>query len=171
MNAAESARPFCFAKMNLRATRGPDSDLNGAWISREARLYLAASLCGAAIWTVVALVSGSQQAWTSGLYFSAGMPGVCLLSMGFAFLEPAQPARWGLLPMIGQLAGSILSMAPGSKLLPMLMVVFGVLSIPPIAAAGIAAFIAGNVRKRGESGAHEQYQRLVSCDVHSGPRE
>jgi hypothetical protein len=171
MNAAECARPLRFTKMIMRATRASGSDLAGAWIDREARLYLAASLCGAAIWTLVALVSGSPQAWTSALYFSAGMPGVCLLSMGFAFLEPACPARWGLLPMIGQLAGSILSMAPGSKLLPMLMVVFGVLSIPPIAAAGIAAFIAGNLRKRAETGPHEPYHRLVSSDAHAGPRE
>jgi len=171
MNAAECASPFRSTKMDRRATREPESDRAGAWINREERLYLAASLCGAAIWTVVALVSGTQQAWTSRLYFFTGMPGVCLLSMGFAFLEPAYPARWGLLPMIGQLVGSIVSMAPGSNLLPMLMVVFGVLSIPPIAAAGIAAFVAGNVRKRGNTALHHPYLRLVPFDVRVGPRE
>jgi len=171
MNVAHGTGPLRFAAMNMRAKRGPESGLDGAWMNREERLYLAASLCGAGIWALVALVSGVKQAWTSGLYFSAGLPGVCLLSMGFAFLEPAQPARWGLLPMIGQLAGSIVSVSPGNNLLPMIMVVFGVLSIPPIAAAGIAAFIAGNMRKRGETALHDLYFRLVPSDERPGPRE
>jgi hypothetical protein len=132
------------AETEARAARA--SSLGGALINREKRLYLAASLCGAAIWTLIALLSGSKQAWTSSLYFLAGMPGVCLLSMGFAFLEPDHPARWGLLPMIGQLVASVLSMSPGSNLLPMLMVVLGVLSVPPIAAARVAALIATHVR-------------------------
>ena len=44
-------------------------------MKREHWLYLAAAVCGAAIWIVIALASGRKEAWDSGLYFSVGDPG------------------------------------------------------------------------------------------------
>jgi hypothetical protein len=47
----------------------------------------------------------------------------------------------GALPMIGQFVWMLVSQGPGN-LLPLGVIVFGVLSVPAIIAAQIAAFIA-----------------------------
>jgi hypothetical protein len=110
-------------------------------MKREHWLYLAVAVCGAAIWILIALASGRREAWDSGLYFSVGMPVVCLVSMTFAFFEPNRSWRWGGLPLVGHFVWMLLSQGPGN-LLPLGVIVFGVLSVPPIIAARIGAFIA-----------------------------
>jgi hypothetical protein len=107
-----------------------------------------AALCGAAIWIGIMLVSGRVEAWDSALYFSVGIPAVCLVSLTFALFEPARWWRWGVLPLFGQFVWMLLSQGPGN-LLPLGIVVFAVLSIPSLIAAGIGAFIA----RRRENGA------------------
>jgi hypothetical protein len=110
-------------------------------MKRNHWLYLAAAVCGAAIWILIALASGRKEAWDSGLYFSVGIPVVCLISLAFAFLEPNRSWRWGVLPLVGQFVWMLLSQGPGN-LLPLGVVVFGVFSVPSIIAAWIGAFIA-----------------------------
>jgi len=115
-------------------------------MKREHWLYLAAAGCGAAIWILIAQVSGRNEAWDSNLYFSVGIPAVCLVSMAFAFFEPNRSWRWGVLPMVGQFVWMLISPGPGN-LLPLGVIVFGVLSVPPIIAARIGAFIATKTAK------------------------
>jgi hypothetical protein len=110
-------------------------------MKKEHWLYLGAAVCGAAIWILIALASGRKEAWDSGLYFSVGIPAICLVSMAFAFFEPNRSWKWGVLPLVGQLVWMLLSQGPGN-LLPLGVIVFGVLSVPPIIAARIGAFIA-----------------------------
>ena len=74
-----------------------------------------------------------------------GIPAVCLVSMAFAFFEPKRSWRWGVLPMVGQFVWMLISPGPGN-LLPLGVIVFGVLSVPPIIAARIGAFIATKIR-------------------------
>lgn len=110
-------------------------------MKREHWLHLAAAACGAVIWILVALVSGEKEAWDSGLYFSVGIPAVCVVAAAFALLEPSRAWRWGVLPLAGQFVWMLLSQGPGN-LLPLGVVVFGVLSVPAIVAARIAASFA-----------------------------
>jgi hypothetical protein len=110
-------------------------------------MYLAAAVCGAAIWILIAQASGRREAWDSGLYFSVGIPALCLLSLGLAFLEPDRSWRWGVLPLVGQFVWMLLSQGPGN-LLPLGVIVFGVLSVPSIIAARIGAFIATTAGER-----------------------
>ena len=56
-------------------------------MKREHWLYLAVAGCGAAIWILIALASGRNEAWDSSLYFSVGIPAVCLVSMAFDSLN------------------------------------------------------------------------------------
>jgi hypothetical protein len=110
-------------------------------MKREYWLYLLAAVCGAVIWMLIAQASGRREAWDSGLYFSVGIPAVCLVSMACAFFEPNRSWRWGILPIVGQFIWMLLSQGPGN-LLPLGVIVFGVLSVPSIIAARIGAFIA-----------------------------
>lgn len=110
-------------------------------MKREHWLYIGAAVFGAAIWVVIAHASGRSEAWDSGLYFALGIPVVCLVSMALGFFEPSRTWRWGVLPLVGQFLWMLLSQGVGN-LLPLGIVVFGVLSIPPIIAAWIGAFMA-----------------------------
>lgn len=124
-------------------------------MKRKHWLYLAAMLGGAAMWIAVSLVSGRREAWDSSLYFSVGIPAVCLLSMVLAFRETLYETldetsgwwQWGVLPIAGQFVWMLVSQGPGN-LLPAGLIVFGVLSVPSSIAAAIGAFVA---RKAGKS--------------------
>jgi hypothetical protein len=115
-------------------------------MKREYWLYIGAALFGAAIWMLIAQASGRREAWDSGLYFSVGIPAVCLVAMACAYVEPNRSWRWGVLPLVGQFVWMLLSLGPGN-LLPLGVIVFGVLSIPPIIAARVGAFIARKATK------------------------
>lgn len=118
-------------------------------MKRDHRLYLVAILGGAAIWIAIALATGRREAWDSGLYFTVGIPVVCLGSMILAFLEPKRWWRWGVLPIAGQFVCMLLTQGPGN-LLPLGILVFGVLSVPSIIAAGVGALIATKRARRDE---------------------
>jgi hypothetical protein len=102
--------------------------------------WLAAG-AGAAIWIVIAAATGRREAWDSGAYFTIGIPAVCLVAMAFAYARPRRSWRWGVLPMAGQLAWMLVSERAGS-MLPLGIVAFGILSIPSVIAARIAAGVA-----------------------------
>ena len=105
-----------------------------------------AAVCGGAIWILITQVSGRNEAWDSNLYFSVGIPAVCLVSMALAFFEPSQSWRWGVSPMVGQFVWMLISPGPGN-LLPLGVIVFGVLSVLSIIAARIGGFIATKTAK------------------------
>jgi hypothetical protein len=109
-------------------------------VKRDYWLYLVAAICGAAIWIFVAAASGRREAWDSGLYFSAGIPAVCLISMALGFYEPRRSWRWGVTPFVGQFVWMLLTVGPGNLLL-LGVLAFGVLALPSMLAARIGAFI------------------------------
>jgi hypothetical protein len=100
-----------------------------------------AAAAGAAIWIVIAAASGRREAWDSGAYFTIGIPAVCIVAMAFAYARPQRSWRWGVLPMAGQLAWMLVTERSGS-LLPLGIVAFGILSIPSVIAARVAAAVA-----------------------------
>jgi hypothetical protein len=109
-------------------------------MKKDQWLYLAAAGCGAAVWIIVAQVSGRREAWDSGLYFSIGMPAICLMSLAFALFAPKRSWRWGVSPLVGQFVWMLISEGPGN-LLPLGMIVFAVLSVPSVIAARIGAYL------------------------------
>jgi hypothetical protein len=109
-------------------------------------LAVLAVVAGAAIWTLVARAGGRREAWDSELYFSAGIPALCLVAALCAFLEPARPWRWGVLPLAGQCAWMFLSQGLGN-LWPLGIVASAFLSIPPVLAAVLAAAAARRWRR------------------------
>ena len=56
------------------------------------------------------------------------------------FLEPKRTWRWGLAPLAGQFFAMLLMVGPGN-LLPLGVIVFGVLAIPPMIVARLAAYV------------------------------
>jgi hypothetical protein len=55
-------------------------------MKKDSWFYLIAVASGVLTWITVSAVSGQTEAWDSGLYFSVGMPVVCIVSMVQGFL-------------------------------------------------------------------------------------
>ncbi|BAV32771.1 hypothetical protein SCL_0449 [Sulfuricaulis limicola] len=110
-------------------------------MKKDAWFYLVAAASGVLTWVLVSVISGRVEAWDSGLYFSVGMPVVCIVALVLGFLEPRRAWRWGVVPLLAQFLWMLLTQGPGN-LLPLGIVVFVVLSLPSIVAARIGAFVA-----------------------------
>ena len=78
------------------------------------------------------------------MYFSVGVPAVCLLAALLGFLEPKRTWRWGAAPLAGQFLAMLLMVGSGN-LLPLVIIVFGVLAIPPILLARMGAYLRNRV--------------------------
>ena len=104
-------------------------------------LYLVLALCGGIIWGLITAATGRREAWDTGLYFSAGIPAVCILSFACGFFRPERPWRWGVAPFAGQFLWMLIAQGAGN-LLPLGVIMFGVLSIPAIVTAKVGARIA-----------------------------
>jgi hypothetical protein len=115
-------------------------------MKRDHWLYLLAVAAGAAVWIAVSAASGRREAWDSSLYFSLGVPVICVLSLVLALLSPARPWRWGVLPLAGQFVAMLVSQGPGN-LLPLGVIVFGVLSLPSVATAWLGAWLAAKWKR------------------------
>ena len=72
------------------------------------------------------------------MYFSIGIPGLCVAAAVFGYLEPMNPWRWGLVPMLGQALWMFSGQELGN-LWPLGLVTFGIFSIPLMIAAGVGA--------------------------------
>ncbi len=107
-------------------------------MNKDFWFHVAAVAGGALMWVLVSIASGRKEAWDSSLYFVAGMPAVCILSLVLGYLAPSRPWRWGVEPYIGQFAWMLLSQGPGN-LLPLGVIMFGVLSLPSVLAAWVGA--------------------------------
>ena len=113
-------------------------------LKKELWLYVACASSGILVWIVVSAVSGKSEAWDSSWYFAAGYPLVCAVSMALGFIAPVRSWRWGLIPFVAQFLWMLLTEGPGN-LMPLVIVMFGVLSLPAIAAARVGSFF-GNKR-------------------------
>ena len=101
-------------------------------------IYLIAGLLGAAIWQTTAIVSGRREAWDSTLYWTLAYP-ACLVIVGvLGYIAPARPWRWALVLMLAQ-AVTLAVFASSFGLLPLGMILFGVLAIPPAIVASMGA--------------------------------
>ena len=57
-------------------------------MNRVAWFHFAAVAGGVLVWVLVSAASGIRVAWDSGLYYAAGMPAVCALSLILGYLAP-----------------------------------------------------------------------------------
>jgi peptidoglycan/LPS O-acetylase OafA/YrhL len=102
--------------------------------------YVAAALAGATLWISTSIISGRTEAWDSPLYFSVAYPLAIALAGVLGYLFPHKAWRWGLTVMLVQALVLVVA-AKSFGLLPLGMLLFGVLALPPIIAARIMATI------------------------------
>jgi hypothetical protein len=104
-------------------------------------LYYLAAAGGALLWLGTMAVSGRNEAWDSPLYWSIAYP-LCLLLAGvFGYVEPVRPWRFALTLMLIQPVVMLLTAGGGLSLLPLGVIMFGILALPPIMIARISAWL------------------------------
>jgi hypothetical protein len=103
-------------------------------------LCAVAIIVGAGVWIAISAISGRKEAWDANMYYSVGIPVLCLCVGALGFVEPARNWRWAVLPMAGQAVWVLLSQGFGN-LMPLGLVVFAFLSLPLVLFARIGAAI------------------------------
>jgi hypothetical protein len=104
-------------------------------------LYYVATGAGALLWLGTMAVSGRSEAWDSPLYWSVAYP-LCLVLAGvMGYVEPVRPWRFALALMLVQPVVMVFTSGGSFSLLPLGVIMFGILALPPMMVASISAWI------------------------------
>jgi hypothetical protein len=107
-------------------------------------ILAAAAAVGFILWLAASIVADRREAWDSGLYWMLFYP-LSLAACGFLGLRyPDRPWRWSLALFFGQCLALGVRNGELGNLFPLGLVAFGVLALPGIWVAKLAA-------RRGES--------------------
>ncbi|MBN1239315.1 MAG: hypothetical protein JXB36_12500 [Gammaproteobacteria bacterium] len=103
-------------------------------------LYLIALGGGALLWLGTMAVTGSREAWDAPLYWRVTYPLCIALAAFLAYVEPSRSWRWAFAVMLVQPVVMLLTSGSSFGLLPIGLVLFAILAVPPIIAARIATW-------------------------------
>lgn len=101
---------------------------------------------GIALWMGASVLSGKREPWDASLYWTAAYPLALALSAALGFAFPDRPWRWALALFEGQFLGMVIRNGELGGLWPLGMALFGVLGLPALGAAQIAAAMRSRVR-------------------------
>ena len=102
--------------------------------------YCAAAVVGAFLWLATTAVSGRREAWDSSLYWTVAYPVAVAVAGTLGYLAPDRPWRWALALMLVQ-ALALAVAASSFGLLPLGLLMFAVLALPPVGVAVLAAVV------------------------------
>lgn len=100
--------------------------------------FVLAALAGAALWLVTSSLSGRHEAWDAPMYWSATYPAAILVSGLLGYLSVDGAWRWGLVIMLAQ-AVTMALVSSDFGLLPLGLIMFAILAVPPMLVARFAA--------------------------------
>lgn len=112
--------------------------------------YTAALIGGAALWQITAVIGARREAWDSPLYWMVAYPLVMVLSGVMGNAHPIRPWRFALAAMWIQPVMMVVSSGSDWSLLPLGLILFGILAVPPICVATVSGQLK---RKRTQAGA------------------
>jgi hypothetical protein len=114
---------------------------------QSSAFYAAACGGGALLWLATMAASGRREAWDSPLYWSVAYPLCIALAALLGYAAPERPWRWGLAVMLVQPVVMVLTSGGDFGLLPLGLILFAILALPPI----IAARLCSRLRPRGSA--------------------
>jgi hypothetical protein len=107
--------------------------------------FAVAAAAGVVLWVGASLLGGRREAWDGSLYWAAAYPIGIGVGGVMGFLASNRPWRWGLTLMLAQ-AVTLAAMTFSFGLLPLGMILFSVMAIPPMLAAIFGAWLRTRVR-------------------------
>ena len=105
--------------------------------------YIIAFVGGGILWVGTMIVSGRTEAWDSVLYWIAAYPSAIIIAGVLGYLVPEKPWRWALSLMLIQPVLLMIATLDFS-MLPLGLILFGLLSLPPI----LIAYLMSSISKR-----------------------
>ena len=103
--------------------------------------YATAFLSGLVVCLAITIATGRNEAWDSGVYFSVGIPMMCVLIFAIGYLFPTRAWRWTLTMAAGQSAA--LALGGGSlSLWPLFIIAMSFYSIPQFITGQLASKLA-----------------------------
>jgi hypothetical protein len=100
--------------------------------------YAITIIGGMVLWTLTAAIGGRTEPWDTHGYWSVAYPLSIALSAVLGYVFPIRAWRWGLLLTFMQ-AGVMIIGGAGLGMLPIGLALLGILSLPAVAAASLAA--------------------------------
>jgi len=105
-------------------------------------MYGVAVVLGAILWQGTAMLGGRREAWDSPLYWTWTYPACVVIAGVLGYIAPAKAWRWALALMLAQ-AVTLATSTSSFGLLPLGMILFGVLAVPPAIVASMGARLRG----------------------------
>jgi len=105
--------------------------------------YVISVIGGVTLWLAATALGGRREAWDAAIYWTLAYPISMLIAGGLGYLVPDRPWRWGLTIMLAQ-ALALAYVNNDFGLLPLGMMLFSVLALPPIG----FAVLAGKLRQK-----------------------
>jgi hypothetical protein len=122
--------------------------------------YVASFIAGLAICLSIALISGRKESWDAPIYFTIGIPAMCVVIFIISYRFPQRAWRWALSMAVGQSVAMVLG-GGSASLWPLAIIAMTVVSLPQFIVARVAS---GIVKKRtppGEPGARAVAEGLL----------
>jgi len=105
--------------------------------------YVASTLCGLLVFFAITSATGKNEAWDDGIYYSVGIPFMCIVVFAIAYLFPRKPWRWALSMAGGQMLAALMH-GSSLNLLPLAAIFMAVISIPQF----LAAFVGSKLSRK-----------------------
>jgi len=109
--------------------------------------YVVSALGELAVCLVISQVTGKKEAFDSELYFSVGIPIMCVLIFALSYWFPEKPWRWTVSMAVGQ-SIAIASGGGSPTLWPLAMFAMAALSIPQLITGIVASKLANRNKIR-----------------------
>jgi hypothetical protein len=112
--------------------------------TRSSTAFATAAVIGIVLWFTGAVLSGHREVWDSGLYWVLFYPLAIGASALLGYLFPERPWRWAAMLFAAQFLAMLLRSGEIGSLAPLGLVMFGVLALPAVFAASLAARLKRN---------------------------
>lgn len=108
--------------------------------------YAASALTGVVVYAAIVLATEVNEAWDASIYYSVGIPVMCLAVFAISYVFPRRAWRWTLTMAVAQLAMALLG-GSSLSLWPIALVYMMILFLPQLAVGFLGSHLA-RMRRR-----------------------
>ena len=109
--------------------------------NKHAVPFALSAVAGLAVCLAITFATGKKEAWDSNLYFTVGIPAMCVLAFAIGYVFPVKAWRWAVGIALGQSIALLLG-GGSLSLWPLTIVAMTILSLPQLVAALVGSGLA-----------------------------